>query len=139
MAKRLQHLVLYDGTCGLCDYSVQLILKIDPHEIFAFAPLQGKTAAEFQSKIPKNQLDVDSLILIENFRSEKRAIFFFQSKAVLRIFWLLGKGWKLIGGLSFLPSILFDWAYRLIARHRYKLFAQHCLVPPKKRSDRFLP
>jgi predicted DCC family thiol-disulfide oxidoreductase YuxK len=135
---RLQHLVLYDGTCGLCDYSVQFLLKYDKKEIFAFAPLQGTTAEQFLSTLPKNLVDVDSLILIEDFKSTSPRIYI-QSKAIFRIFWLLGSFWKLLGGLAFLPSFLFDWGYQLMARHRYQLFAQRCLIPQKNQLDRFLP
>ena len=47
----MQHLVLYDGTCGVCDHAVQWVLRHDAQEIFAFAPLQGTTAAELLAQL----------------------------------------------------------------------------------------
>jgi predicted DCC family thiol-disulfide oxidoreductase YuxK len=38
-----QHLLLYDGVCGLCDHLVQFVLAHDPRGVFDFAPLQSAT------------------------------------------------------------------------------------------------
>lgn len=138
MKNRLQHLVFYDGTCGLCDHVVQFLLKIDKDEIFAFAPLQGVTAEQFLSALSKEQRLVDSIILVESFRS-KTPRTLMEAKAVFRIFWLLGGVWAFLGWPAFLPSFLFDWAYQLVARYRYRLIPQRCLIPQKGQLDRFLP
>lgn len=138
MQERLKHLVFYDGTCGLCDYFVQILLKIDRNQIFAFAPLQGKTAEQLLSTFPEEKRQIDSIILVENYRS-LQSLIYMRAKALFRVFWLLGGPWVFIGWLFFLPSSLFDWAYRLVARYRYRLFSQRCLIPQKDLSDRFLP
>ncbi|MFI5343395.1 MAG: thiol-disulfide oxidoreductase DCC family protein [Chlamydiales bacterium] len=132
------HLVFYDGTCGLCDRTVQFLLRADKQKIFLFAPLQGTTAVEYLAKLPPEQKEVDSLILIENFRTSHSKVYL-QSKAVFRMCWLLGGWLKLIGWLSFLSASLFDWAYRFVAHHRYQWVARSCLVPQKDQRDRFLP
>jgi predicted DCC family thiol-disulfide oxidoreductase YuxK len=133
------HLVFYDGECGFCDCSVQLLLKVDKHGLFAFAPLQGKTAATMLKDLPAEMKNVDSLILIENYKT--KPVTYNQSKAVFRIFWLLGGLWKVIGVLSFLPSILFDWGYRLVARNRkfFGIQTDHCTLPMPDQQGRFLP
>lgn len=139
MNKRLCHLVFYDGNCGLCDQVVQTLLKADKQERFVFAPLQGSTAAKFIAHLPPELKSVDSLILIENYRSDHPQIDVL-SKGALRIAWLLGGPWMLVGCLSFLPSVLFDWAYRLVARHRHQLFPQtECMLPKPDQKERFLP
>lgn len=138
MKGSLQHLIFYDGQCGLCDGVVQLVLKIDGKKQFVFAPLQGKTAAYYLKELAENDKHIDSVILVQNYLSTDRQLFIY-SRAVFRIFWLLGGVWSLLGWLSFLPTVLFDWAYRLIARYRYRLFGQQCLIPPKDQQDRFLP
>ena len=38
-----QHLLLYDGVCGLCDHLVQFVLAHDRRGVFDFAPLQSAT------------------------------------------------------------------------------------------------
>lgn len=128
----MKHLVFYDGTCGFCDQIVQILLVIDKRQLFAFAPLQGETAKSFLKNIPSN---TDSLILVENFTTSPKL--FLYGKAALRILWLLGLPWSLLGVISFLPSVLYDWIYRLIAKNRYKILGSQCRIPSNE-SDRFL-
>jgi len=137
MEKSLQHLVLYDGTCGLCDRTVQILLKIDKNQIFAFAPLNGPTATEILKEFPHIKI-VDSSILIEDFETKQKNIYT-EASSVFRILWLVGRPWKLLGWLFFLPPFLFNWEYRLIARHRYSLVARSCFLPQKNQKNRFLP
>ncbi len=138
MRAPFQHLIFFDGECGLCDHVVQRVLKIDHEEIFVFAPLQGQTANHYLKELPKQYKHIDSVILIENYLSDSRRLFVY-SKAVFRICWLLSGPWVLMGWLSFLPSFLFDWGYRLVARYRYRLFGQQCFIPSKDQEGRFLP
>ena len=128
------HLVFYDGTCGLCDHAVQYILKVDRKQVFVFAPLDGETAKKILHKPP----DVDSMILVENFGSPEQRIYL-QSRAVWRICWLLGGSWRLLGWLCFLPGFLFDWAYRIVARQRRRFFSSACPLPNPSQRNRFLP
>lgn len=130
-----KHLVFYDGTCGLCDHAVQFILKADKKKIFVFAPLEGETA----KKVLKESPEVDSLILVDDFGLPMQRTYI-QSQAVWRICWLLGGEWALLGWLSFLPGFLFDWAYRIVARHRHRFFSSDvCILPDRSQKDRFLP
>lgn len=137
--QRLSHLVFYDGECGLCDRFVQWLLQVDHQEQFVFAPLQGSTAAQFIAHLPPELKNSDSIILVENYQSPHPTIYI-QSKAVFRITWLLGGWWLLLGWLFFFPAILFDWAYRLVARHRHTLFPpDQCTLPKPDQKKRFLP
>ncbi len=139
MDDRLSHLVFYDGTCGLCDRIVQILLKIDEHQRFVFAPLQGQTADKYLQNLPPEFKNVDSLILIENYRSSQPKTYVL-AKGALRIAWLLGGVWVFVGWLSFLPAFLFNWAYRLVARNRHRFFPQtECLLPQPNQRERFLP
>lgn len=133
----MQHLVFYDGTCGLCDQTVQLLLKFDKRELFAFAPLQGEVAKTFLKDLPDSLKTIDSLILVENYQTNPRCLV--MSAAVFRICWLLGGAWKLLGWLSFLPPQLFNWLYRLVARNRHLFFRNDvCVLPTEKDKHRFL-
>ena len=132
------HLVFYDGECHLCDQVVHLLLKVDHLERFVFASLQGTTAAKLLKDLPEKYKKADSLILVENYQTSQQR-FFILGKGVLRIFWLLGGLWKILGIFSFLPSFLYSWAYRQVAHDRYRVFGQTCLVPSTKDKHRFLP
>ena len=138
MSDHQNHLVFYDGNCGLCDRIVQFLLKEDKQKRFVFAPLQGETASQYLRSLPPEIRFTDSLILIENYRSYPRVHIL--AKGALRIAWLLGWPWFLIGWLSFFPGWMFDWAYRLIASNRQYFFPNtQCMVPPPDQKNRFLP
>lgn len=130
--------MLYDGECGLCDRAVLFVLKRDKKAVFLFAPLQGQTARRYLSFLPDQKLLNDSVILICDYGTPSEQLMW-RSKAVFKVLWLLGGCWRLIGWLSYGPSWLFDWLYRIVARYRHNLFSQRCLLPEKRWQERFLP
>lgn len=134
-----KHLVFYDGECGLCDQAVQFILRHDSQKIFDFAPLQGSTAAKMLTKLPSQMKNNDSLILIENYKIQDHQ-FYILGKGAFRICWLLGGFWAIPGALCWLPSFLYDWGYRLVAKNRLRFFTNaSCVIPTKENQHRFLP
>lgn len=135
-----QHLVFYDGTCGMCHWVVQFLLKHDRNKIFMFAPLQGETAGVLLKDWRITVPEADSLVLIENYQDPDQKKIYIFGKGALRICWLLGGLWMVPGAISFLPSFLYDWLYKWVARHRFKWFAsQSCLIPKTQNTSRFLP
>src|SRR6185436_17873752 len=72
-------LVLYDGTCGLCNRSVQLILRHDRRGRFRFAALQSDTGRALLAKhgLPMDALD--TVVLVDGDRAYSK------SRAALRI------------------------------------------------------
>lgn len=134
----VNHLVFYDGECGLCDQVVQFLLKVDNRKLFLFAPLKGKTALKALEGLSLQDRHEDSLVLVENYGEPDEKIYIL-GKGALRILWLLGGFWKVAGLISFLPSFLYNWAYRLFARYRHRFFADRCQLPKTKKDPRFLP
>lgn len=133
----MPHIMLYDGECGLCDRAVQTLLKIDDKELFAFAPLQGPTAALLLAKFPPLPKDVDSVVLIEDFHTAHPKQYI-RGKAVFRALWLEGGWWTFLGWPYFLPAWMYDWAYKIVARNRYRMVAQRCVLPLPSERKRFL-
>lgn len=133
-----KHLIFYDARCGLCDYVVQILLKEDPQGLFVFASLQGKTASKVLQNLSKKDLKKDSLVLVENYQGNHPR-FYFLGQGALRVLWLLGGCWSFVGWISFLPPLLYNWIYRLVARHRYKIFPNHCILSSNETDSRFLP
>ncbi|MGK5595290.1 MAG: thiol-disulfide oxidoreductase DCC family protein [Parachlamydiaceae bacterium] len=132
------HLVLYDGTCGLCHGAVQFILRNDRRKIFQFAPLQGEIASTLLQDWKRRYPGADTIVLIESWDQPNQQMLSY-GKAALRILWLLGGSWALLGVFSFLPSFLSNWIYRYIARNRYTWFGhQECLIPRDSDRKRFL-
>lgn len=126
----MKHLVFYDGSCGLCDATVQFILEHDKGNLFVFAPLGGETALKLLHLPP----ETDSVVLIENFETAPRT--YTRSQAIFRILYALGGLYTIPGLFSFLPPALFDWGYRLVARHRHRWLQPACLI---KDDPKFLP
>ena len=129
-------LVLYDGTCGLCDRSVRWILDHDRDGVFTFAPLQGETAAALRATHPEIPEQLSTLVLVEPEGDGERVLF--RSAAVLRILGVVGSPWRHLG---ILPRPLLDLGYRMVAAIRYRVFGKRdaCRVPSPEERARFRP
>jgi predicted DCC family thiol-disulfide oxidoreductase YuxK len=128
-----QPVVFFDGVCGLCDRTVQTLLKIDRKHRLKFAPLQGETARE---RLPESdRRDLKSLVICD---ARGTARF---STAVVRILWHVGGIWSFLGTcLWLIPSPIRNWGYRFISARRYKWFGKYdtCRLPVPGERDRFL-
>jgi predicted DCC family thiol-disulfide oxidoreductase YuxK len=128
-------LVLYDGVCGLCDRSVQFLLRVDRDRALMFAPLQGETVAALRPRHPEISGDIDTVAYLEEGRVHLR------SRAFVRLARHLPYPWKLVSWLWIVPRPLADLAYRLVARVRYRVFGKldTCRIPDPAERARFLP
>lgn len=132
----IKHLIFYDGECPLCNRAILFLLAVDKRRIFYFAPLGGVTAQEKLAHFRLERPDLDTLVLLQDYQTEKERVLI-EGRGALRILWLLGGKYRLVGWLSFLPSLLFDLIYRLISRYRYRLFSKK--GPIDNDPSRFLP
>lgn len=127
-------IVLYDGVCGLCDRSVQLILRNDRRGRFRFAALQSEAGQALleASGLPRQALD--SIVLVEGGRAWRK------SRAALRIARRMDAPWPLLWPLMIVPRPLADIFYDLVAKNRYRLFGKldACTIPPPEVRARFL-
>ena len=130
-----QHPVLFfDGVCGLCNRFVDFALPRDRRGVLRFAPLQGETAAQVLDRD-----DVQSLrsVVLSDARGLHR-----RSAAVVRVLWLLGGIWSVLGTLLWLiPRPLRDLGYAVVARLRYRVFGRKetCRMPTAAERAKFLP
>jgi len=131
-------LILYDGICGLCNWSVRFIIRHDSKQAFLFAPLQGEIAKRYAAVVPDDDL-FKSLILIRLFRTDAATVHL-KSEAILFILDSLGGVWWVLSWFRVLPRGILDWIYDLIARNRYRWFGKYdaCPVPPPAIRSRFL-
>ena len=136
----LPHVVLYDGTCGFCHASVQWMLARDTAGLFAFAPLQGETAATLRARHPELPTDLDSVLLVEHVDAPRERVWW-RSHAVFRICGYIGGIWSIPGLLRFLPRFLTDALYMTVARVRHRLAPapDACQLPTEDQRSRFLP
>lgn len=129
-----EHLIFFDNDCALCHRLIVYFMKIDLEQRLVFAPLGGRTAQEVLIGPNMRYAQLETLILVEEFRSDRRE-FWVQAQAIFRIYWLLGNRW--VGWLSYLPSWLCDGIYRSISKHRHRL--NFGWERQEFQNDRFLP
>jgi predicted DCC family thiol-disulfide oxidoreductase YuxK len=126
-------IVFFDGVCGLCNSSVDFVLRHDQRNRLRFAPLQGETAALLLP--PADRQNLGSLVLWNDGRTYRR------STAVVRVLWQLGPFWQFLGGLLWvIPAPLRNAGYRVVAALRYRLFGKKsaCRLPTPEERSRFL-
>ena len=132
-------LILYDGLCGLCDRSVQWLLRRDRKRQLYFAPLQGETARPYLSAAGEGQ-GFDTMVFVERTAAGDEAITT-RSRAWFRILRRLGLPWSLLGVFRVLPDFLTDAVYEIISANRTRWFParQACRVPDAATRGRLLP
>ncbi|WP_342526569.1 thiol-disulfide oxidoreductase DCC family protein [Chryseomicrobium sp. FSL W7-1435] len=126
-------LVLYDGECNFCDASVQFIWKRDAKGRIHFASLQSEQAQNLLTAQGISP-DTDSFMFIDN------GVVYVESEAAFRVASYLDRPWSFLAIGRFVPKLVSDFGYRLIARNRYKWFGKKeaCSIPPVAVRARFL-
>lgn len=126
-------LILYDGDCPFCQWSVQFILKRDKKCVFTFASLQSPLGSQLKQayQIPK---DTDSLLLVENNRA------YMKSTAALRIAKKLHLFYPFLALFLVVPRPVRDFIYDTIAKRRKRIPVGHnvCKLPTPEESKRFI-
>jgi predicted DCC family thiol-disulfide oxidoreductase YuxK len=135
----LHPVLLYDGTCGFCARSVQLVLRHDRRMTLRFAALQGEFGALVRGRHPELER-IDSIIWIDPPAAAGVARVLVRSDAALRVARYLGGWWTLTLPFLLVPRFLRDALYDAIARHRHRLLGSgpSCLVPAPEVRERFL-
>ena len=126
--------VLFDGVCNLCNGAVQFIIDRDPGARLRFAALQSEIGQRLMEHAGYTGVRLDSIVFIENGTP------FDRSTAVLRIVRHLQRPWPLLALALMIPRPVRDFAYGIVARHRYRWFGRepHCRVPTPSLRARFL-
>ena len=127
-------IVFYDGSCGFCQGSVQVVLKYNRRQDLYFAALQS---GMLQELVPGSQIPdplPDSILFWENGR------LYAESEAVLRIARYLKFPLSILYYFRFIPLSFRNFVYRFIARHRYKIEGRtdSCMLPSPAQRARFI-
>ena len=132
IAKR-QPIVLFDGDCNLCNYSVQFLLKNNVKKNLNFTSLQSESGKRILSLAGNSIQHTDSVLFLKDNTLSVR------STAALDIAAHLGFIWQIFQVLRIVPLSLRDGIYRIIANNRNKWFGKKssCLIT-NEYSDRFI-
>lgn len=126
--------VVFDGVCKLCVGSVQFILRNEVGPDLQFVPLQSTTGARMMRELGFDPDDARTFVVVENGKAYTR------SGAAIRIARYLRWPWRALAIVRILPRPLRDWAYDLVATHRYQWFGRNdrCMLPTPELSRRFV-
>jgi len=137
--------LLYDGVCGFCNWSVQFVLKRDPGGIFRFASLQSGLAHRVLARHAVNAADLNAAYVVLGYDPDRtdgtNETVLARSDAVLFVARQLGGIWTLGAGiLRVVPRGIRDWAYGVFLRYRYRVFGKFdaCPLPSEETRARFL-
>lgn len=115
----VMRIVLFDGTCNLCNGTVDWILRHDRVGKFRFEPLQSVVGQEMVAKACPGIQAGESIVLIDD------DVCYTKSTAVLRIALHLGGPWRYIARLLLLvPPLVRDTVYGVIAANRHRWFGK---------------
>lgn len=127
-------IVFFDGVCGLCNTSVDWIMREDRAGVFRYAPLQGESAQEL---LPDYDMEaMDSMV----YRDENGKLWQ-RSDAILNIGVRLGNIWRPLAMTGkLIPRVLRNALYNYIAAHRYQWFGKKdaCRMPTPEERELFL-
>ncbi len=127
-------LILFDGVCNLCNYSVQKIIKFDTSDTFVFTSLQSNLGQNILKELNIDSQQIDSIVLYD---SDK---YYIKSSAILKIVNDFGMLWKWTQIFWLLPKPIRDYLYRIVAKNRYKWFGkkQQCMLPSNDIKAKFI-
>ncbi len=136
---RGEHLILYDGGCGLCNRLNQFVLRHDTRAVFDFASLQSPTARSVLPHLGGNAGNLDTVYVVVNYRSES-PVLLSKSGAASFVLRILGIRGPLSWAFRVLPDGLLNLSYDLITRNRYRVFGQSetCMMPSAEFRQRFI-
>lgn len=128
------NIVIFDGVCNLCEFSVNLIFEHDTDGHFSFTPAQSPLGASLLSHFGINTSRLDTVVLVRGERA------FTRSAAAIEIASGLDMPWNLLTVFQAVPEPLRDMLYDLIAQNRYQLFGkkEECMLPTEELRRRFL-
>ena len=128
------HVVLFDGLCGLCTRFTRFIVRCDRRRALKLCSLQspeGVAILEWFSMPPDR---CDTVLLVEGHSLFER------SDAVLLATSRMGFPWGAVRVFRLVPRAWRDALYNWVARNRYRWFGKldHCILPTPETRERFL-
>lgn len=125
--------IVFDGTCVLCNGWVDFLLRHDRRGRYRFAAMQGATGRTLLARYGLDPDDPASFLLLEGARA------WTDTDAIGRVLGGLGGFWKLARLMVLVPRPLRDVLYRWLARNRYRWFGiTACRIPDEAERVRFL-
>ena len=125
---------MFDGVCNFCNFWVNFTLDRDKKDCFRFAALQSEAGQKLLRKFNLSKSDFDTFILV------KGETYFTKSTAALKIANHLSGPVKILTPLIFIPRVIRDIFYNIIASNRYRFFGKRdvCRIPSTEERLKFI-
>ncbi|PRW84794.1 thiol-disulfide oxidoreductase [Pseudomonas simiae] len=126
--------VLFDGTCKLCNGWAKFIIRHDHAHRIKLAAVQSPEGQALLRWVGLPQHEFNTIVLIADHQ------FYIRSDAMFSIFARLPAPWRWLRVARIIPGPFRDWMYDKIALNRYRVFGQYdsCRLPLPDHSGRFL-
>lgn len=134
MKKTDQPIIIFDGVCNLCEYSVQFIVKHDRQAKFKFVSAQSERGKVLQRIYGVDTLQDGTVILLKGDQV------YVKSDAAVEIAKDLDGLWRFLSVFKFILKPARDFIYSIISKNRYRWFGKkdECLLPDNNIKERFL-
>tara|TARA_B100000902_G_C26939428_1_gene730258 strand:- start:71 stop:487 length:417 start_codon:yes stop_codon:yes gene_type:complete len=127
-------IVLFDGVCNMCVWSVRFIINRDVNDKFRLASIQSEAGKKIISDNKIDTVKNDSIIVIDQnlIRYRSSAVFFILRHLRTRL--------KIFLIFYIVPSPIRDLIYRLMAKIRHVFFGKRkkCILPNELNTSKFL-
>jgi len=127
-------IIVFDGTCVLCNGWVRFLLKHDRRRRYRFAAMQTDAGRSLLAQHGLDPDDPSSFLLLDEAGAHRN------TDAIRRVIAGLGGAWRAAHAMRLVPAPLRDAGYRMLARNRYRWFGRHdaCVVSDARDAARFL-
>ena len=128
------NIILFDGVCNFCNATVNTIIKYDTHNNFKFAAQQSLAGKRILDELGYDVNTFNSVLLVKNDHV------FTKTDAVIETCKLLTGLPRALIFLKYIPKVIRDFGYSIIAKYRYSIFGKRteCMVPSQALKDKFI-
>jgi len=135
-------LVIFDGHCGFCNGTVRWFLRRDRVDRLRFVPSQSPKVSELlvRYELGKSGLGPDTVVVVRDAGGAEERVFT-RSDAAREMLNELQRPWRTVGVvLGWIPRVVRDFGYGLVARWRYRIWGrvESCPIPTAAERARFL-
>ena len=111
-------IILFDGYCNLCSATINFIIKHDENNLYSLISLQSGEGQDYLKQYDLATNNFDTVILIQNNQV------YIKSTAALMIIKNLSGVVRHLHIFIFIPEIIRDFLYNIIAKTRFSIFGK---------------
>ena len=129
-----KYIIVFDGSCILCNRWVHFIVNRDTKNQFMFTAMQTPYGSHLLEENNISSINPSTFLLVKN------GNIFTSSDAIFEVLSEFSVPWKNLLVLKALPKAWRDELYFFTARNRYRWFGKKkvCLIPKDCNPDKFI-